>query len=233
MGSSRLPGKTLEPLGDATVLDWVVRRLAFAESVDEVVVATSTRPDDDAIEDHLAGTGVSVVRGDADDVLGRFISALSATDAEIVLRVTADCPFVDPSLVDRAVASLGSLDYVATGVDGRFPRGFDLEAMTRAALVAADSAATEPDEREHVTLHIVRYPTRFAIGPIVAPGWIVSARDIRVTVDEAEDLEVVRAVVAGTGLGPEDLTGEIVVEFLHANPSVRSVNAAVEHRTIS
>lgn len=232
MGSSRLPGKTLESLGSQTVLDWVTLRAASASMVDEVIVATSDRREDDAIAAHLEDGPCLVVRGSAEDVLARFGVALSATDAARIVRITADCPFVDPGLLDHAIASLGDHDYVATGLDGRFPRGFDMEVMTRTALEVALAESTDRVEREHVTPFIVRRPDRFDQAPIEAPPWVQRA-EARLTVDEAADLEAARAVVDSLGRGPLDLAGAEIIDFLDRHPEIKAINASVEHRNVT
>lgn len=232
MGSTRLPGKTLETLGDVTVLDWVVERVGMASLVDEVIVATSTNAEDDRIADYLAGTDTIVVRGSADDVLRRFADALDTTNADRVVRVTADCPFVQPDLIDLGVKTAHGHDYVATGLDGRFPRGFDLEVVTRESLLTAAGEATDPVEREHVTPFIVRRPDRFDCVPLVAPMW-ARHPSIRVTLDEPDDLTMLRAVVGQLGATPSTLTGEVLLAHLLANPHVVEINQHVDHRIVT
>ena len=234
MGSSRLPGKTLEPLGEWTVLDWVVRRAQMAERVSEVIVATSTNPEDDAIEAHLSGSSATVVRGSADDVLARFGLALASTDADRIVRVTADCPLLQPELIDRAIGIADELGvvYVATDLDGRMPRGFDLEVVGREALEVALEEAIRPDEREHVTPFIVRRPGRFPAAPLEAPEW-AQRTDVRLTLDEPDDLRMLRALVSGMEASPESLSGPALFAYLDAHPEVAAINRHVAHRTIT
>lgn len=233
MGSTRLPGKTLEPLGDATVLDWVVERCNESERADLVVVATSTNAEDDAIAEHLDQRGdATVVRGSADDVLARYIAAAAAVDADQLVRVTADCPFVEPELIDVAVEIASEVDYVATGLDGRFPRGLDLEVVRRAALETAHAEAEDPTEREHVTPFIVRRPERFRCAPLPAPPW-ARRPDVRLTLDEPADLVLLATVVAEMGATPASLRTEEVIAFLDQRPEIAAINRHVEHRTVT
>ena len=234
MGSSRLPGKTLERLGDTTVLDWVVARASAAELVDEVLVATSRDALDDPIAERCASIGVACVRGEPLDVLARYEAALSMTSADEIVRVTADCPLVDPGIIDLAVASQreGCHDYVSTSLDGRYPRGLDVEVVDRDVLGLAAPEATDADEREHVTLFVYRRPDRFSCGPVVAPTW-ARRPDLRITVDEAPDLEVVRQVVRALGADPLAFGGGDVVRFLSAHPEIAGINREVHHRHVT
>ncbi len=231
MGSTRLPGKSMATLGDRTVLDWVVERAGSAAGVGGVIVATSTNAEDDAIADHLAGSPVDVVRGDPHDVLARYARALETTDATYIVRVTGDCPFVQPALIDQALRTVEGIDYVATAADGRFPRGFDVEAIHRDALAAADAEATAPAEREHVTPFIVWHPERFASRPLECPPW-ARHPELRLTLDEPADLDLLRAVVHQLRATPATLRGEDVVELLLGRPDLVAINRHVEHNIV-
>ena len=235
MGSTRLPGKTLAPLGDSTVIDWVIDRVSAAALVDDVIIATTTLANDDALAEHLRERGIRCVRGDADDVLSRYMLAARETSASVYVRITADCPFVDPEIIDTAVGAIAAtdgVDYASTSQAGYYPRGLDVEAFRPDALIEADRLASDRDEREHVTLYIYRHPERFAIAAVPGPTW-VRRPDLRFTVDEPEDLDLVRAVVGGLGATPASLITSDVVDFLDRHPEIRELNAAVEHRNIS
>jgi spore coat polysaccharide biosynthesis protein SpsF len=243
MGSSRLPGKSLEPLGDSTVLDWVVDRSRRARSVAGVVVATSTRPEDDAIADHLSGSDVRVVRGSADDVLSRYLDVISALESEakrsaasapnLVVRITADCPFVDPGLIDLAVNTIteANAEYASTSLDGRYPRGLDVEAVRVAALQEAGASAVAEDEREHVTLHIYRNQDRFSCVPVVAPDW-ARRPDLRITLDEPDDLRLLQELTADGSI-TISAPGAEVVDYLSQRPELAAINRDVEHRNVT
>ena len=233
MGSSRLPGKTMEPLGDWRVVDWVVHRVAAADAVRDVIVATTDLPGDDVLVEHLGAQGVEVARGRSDDVLARFVGALVSTDAALVVRVTADCPFLDPGVIDLGAATIvdAHADYVATGLDGRYPRGLDVEVFRREALLRAHRETSDPEEREHVTPYIYRHPEVFRCAPIGAPGW-AARPDLRFTLDEPADLALLRAVVRDLG-SDRLLATRDIVSYLDAHPDVVAMNAGVEHRNIT
>jgi spore coat polysaccharide biosynthesis protein SpsF len=231
MGSTRLPGKSLMALGSHTVIDWVSTRAAMADSIVKVVVATSSDPGDDVLADHLRRRGTTVVRGHPTDVLDRYVTALAEAETDIIVRVTGDCPFVQPELIDQAVDSITGIDYVPTDADGRFPRGFDVEAVRRGALLAAHAEATDPLEREHVTPFIVRRPERFTTIPLACPAW-AQHPELRITVDERPDLELLRRVVRELDASPESLTGRDVIELLLDRPDIAAINANVNHNIV-
>jgi spore coat polysaccharide biosynthesis protein SpsF len=177
-GSTRLPGKVLEDLGGRPVLEWVVRAAQTATQIDTVIVATSTGADDDTVADLAASLGVPVVRGSEDDVLSRFVDALDAHPADAVVRLTADCPLLDPALIDAVAGAWAAaqtrFDYVSTVLVRCLPRGMDVELVTAAALRAVDRVASGHD-RVHVTSLLYAEPTAYRLlGLCVTPccaGW--------------------------------------------------------------
>jgi spore coat polysaccharide biosynthesis protein SpsF len=196
-GSSRLPGKALATIGDKTILEHCLRRLMFA-GVAPVVLATTSRAEDDALQDVARALGVGVCRGDAKDVLGRYISAAQAFDFDVIIRATGDNPCVDIQAPGRLLAILRSqnADYVCE--DG-LPYGAAVEAVTRAALMRAAHEAHHVEDREHVTLYVRRnaHSFRVVLSPAPAP---LHRPDVRVTVDTAADLEHVRQLYARAGV---------------------------------
>jgi len=205
MGSTRLPGKVLEPLAGRPALARIVERLHAAPGVDEVAVLTSELARDEAIAALCRAEGIRCVRGSEFDVLDRFHQAsreLVCARSERIVRVTADCPLVDPEVVGRLLDLAGSQPgeayaSVATGAIGRqagyrrYPDGLDAETFTVGMLDTAWGEATDPYEREHVTPFIWRHPERFGVAVLEAD------RDMgeeRWTIDHPADLELVRAL---------------------------------------
>lgn len=229
LGSTRLPGKVLLPLGDRTVLEWVVRAARGATQVDEVLVATSTQPGDDPLVPAAAALGAHLVRGSEDDVLSRYVDALTEVPCDAVVRLTADCPLLDPVLIDAVVgawrASPGH-DYVSTVLVRSLPRGLDVELATAAALRRVDVTATARD-RVHVTSAIYADPATYRLlGLCVAPP----AADLRVTLDTEEDYAALRALVAE--LGDEPPSWRDVVALLRRRPDIVALNADVEQKPL-
>lgn len=194
MGSTRLPGKVLADLGGRPVLELMLDRLARAH-VDHLVVATSDLPGDDPVADLATRVGVPVVRGSEADVLGRFLVALDRFPADDVVRLTADCPLIDPLVVDAAVGlhRRTGADYTSNSLERTFPDGLDVEVVRAAALRAAAAEATARDEREHVTPFLHRHPERFRLASLETDEWLGHERW---TLDTPADLARLREIVA-------------------------------------
>jgi len=228
-GSTRLPGKVLEDLGGRPVLEWVVRAARAATQVNEVIVATSTTAGDDAVADLAGSMGAPVVRGSEDDVLSRFVATLDAHPADAVVRLTADCPLLDPALIDSvagAWAASPTLDYVSTVLVRSLPRGMDIELVTARALRAVDRMAVGHD-RVHVTSGVYADPTAYRLlGLSVTPP----AHDLRVTLDTAADLVVLRALVALLPDAPPEWRD--VVAILRGRPDLVAINAGVVQKPL-
>lgn len=200
MSSSRLPGKVLEDVGPGTTLELVVRRLARVEEADEVVVATSWEAGDDPVAELAGGLGARVVRGPLEDVLERYRLAAAEVGCDVAVRVTADCPLVEPAVVDRLVRMWrdeSGLDYVWNTREPRtFPDGLDAEVVTRSALETAAAETADPYDREHVTPFVRNRPERF---PQRALRLDPPLRSLKLTLDTAEDLARIREFVARVG----------------------------------
>jgi spore coat polysaccharide biosynthesis protein SpsF len=228
--STRLPGKVLRPLAGRSVLGWVIRAAAAAPGVDGVVVATSTEKDDDPVAEEAARYGALVARGPLDDVLGRFAVATGLFPADAVVRLTADCPLLDPRLIGQLVAqwrAQPSLDYLSTVRVRTLPRGFDAE-LVRAAVLAEQVETAQGTDREHVTSGIYAHPDRYSCaGIVVSPA----ADDLRVTLDTTEDWAVIEGVVAELG----DRVGDWreVVALLRGRPDLVALNAHVEQKKVA
>jgi spore coat polysaccharide biosynthesis protein SpsF len=193
MGSTRLPGKVLMDIGGRSVLDLVVTRLRRAD-IDTIVVATSNAEPDDAIAracDHL---DVACVRGAEDDVLYRFTTAVDQFPADDVVRITADCPLIDPKVVDDALRlhRLEGADYTSNTLVRTYPDGLDVEVVRRSVLDIASSEANRIEEREHVTPFVYRQPHRFAVRQLTG-GQPRLGRE-RWTLDTVDDLARVREI---------------------------------------
>jgi spore coat polysaccharide biosynthesis protein SpsF len=195
MGSSRLPGKVLMPLAGRPVLDHVVTRVLAASRIDDVVVATSILPGDDAIADHCTARGWRCVRGSESDVLGRYAAAVRATDADIVARVTSDCPLFSPRILDDMLRLFdpANMDYMSTNWPERtFPVGLDCEVMRAEALLGFAENAADPYDREHVTPHFYRNPDRFRLA---GHRCALPLAHMRITLDTAKDYDRLVALI--------------------------------------
>lgn len=193
MGSTRLPGKVLADLCGAPLLQRQLERVRRATSLDRVVVATSTDETDLPIAELCESLDVPCFRGDLNNVLARFLGAISEFNPEVVVRITADCPLISPSVIDSIVHSFfdSDCDYLSNTLDPTFPDGVDVEVVRVRALRALARLDTDIHEREHVTLGIYRRPEQFVVRNFTGDP---DLSNLRWTVDSPEDLEFVRWV---------------------------------------
>jgi spore coat polysaccharide biosynthesis protein SpsF len=229
LSSTRLPGKVLRPLGGNTVLSWVIRAATQTAGVDSVILATSSSPEDDAVAEEASRCGAAVVRGPLDDVLARYLLAVRAHPCDAVVRLTADCPLHDPTLIAQVVGlwrADPTLDYVSNVVIRRYPRGFDTELVRRETLEEQDHTATGA-HREHVTSNIYTRPDVYRCGGVVPA---VDNSDLRVTLDTVEDAQLLDAVVATLGEGVS--RWEDVVALLRSRPDLVALNASVAQKAV-
>ncbi|UCE99398.1 MAG: glycosyltransferase family protein [Planctomycetota bacterium] len=229
IGSTRLPGKVLLPLGDRCVLQWVLDRLARAERLDQIVVATSLKADDDAIAECCDRWGIGCFRGSENDLLDRFVSTARAFDADLVVRVNADNPLVDPHYVDELVS-----DTLQSGADyesfqlgtGRHVMltalSFFAETATRQCLERADEVIIDQFEREHVTLGIYKRSSMFKVRFLSVPSFC-NKPYVRFTLDTQADLELLREVFATLGDKAESAEALNVMQLLEEHPQWRNI----------
>lgn len=228
--STRLPGKVLLPLGDETVVGRVLRAVQASGGVDEVVLATSTDPSDDDVEREGARLGVPVVRGPLDDVLSRFLLALDAHPADAIVRITADCPLLDPGVLRTCCdvwRAVPDLDYLSTALVRTLPRGLDVEVVRADALRRAGEVAVDHD-RVHVTSYVYTHPDEHRL---LGLSFVPDGGDLRVTLDTPEDWELVQALVQEYG-GRQPSAAELVT-WLRQHPEVVALNAEVRQKELA
>lgn len=230
MGSERLPGKVLQSIAGPPMLEWVLRRCLLARTADAVVLATTTNPRDDVLADHAGRLGVGVHRGSESDVLARYLGAATQASLDVIVRVTSDCPLIDPTVIDLVVAHFRAQavapDYTSNTWPRSVPTGLDVEVCSRAALARAAALATAPRDREHVTLYLKEHPETFRIAPVAVTD---RGLDGRWTVDEASDLAFVRAVVDALG-GRIDLHWREVLDLVERRPDLVAINSKVRQK---
>ena len=201
MGSTRLPGKMMLPLERSHVLTHDIQRVQEADTIDEVVVATSTKTADDIIARYANRAGATVFRGSEDDVLDRMFSAATEANAETVVRITGDCPLIDWDVIDAVVDRLATenVDYCSNTVERTFPRGLDVEAFSYESFKHIHENAKEPHHREHVTPYYRENDHQFNLASVTSEeifdeAWMQDRTDLRLTLDEADDYELLREV---------------------------------------
>ena len=197
--SARFPGKVLASLAGEPLVIAILKRLAMCKRLDAALLATSTAPEDDELARAVESAGFPVHRGSLDDVLTRVLDAARVAEADVVVRVTGDCPLVDPETLDAMLERFagGDLDYLSNVSPPTFPDGLDLEIMRRSALETAEREARPGHQREHVTPFLRENPQRFRIGNHANPAGDESS--FRWCVDVPRDLETVATLVEATG----------------------------------
>lgn len=233
MGSTRLPGKVMRSLQGRPMIDHVLERLGRVPEVSEVVVATSTRTVDDPLARHLQAAGIRVFRGSETDVLGRYYCAALEVQAQVIVRVTADCPLISPSVTGRVVqaylSAVPPCDYVSNSRQRSYPRGLDIEVFSFRALEKAHREATRPEDREHVTPYIWRQPDVFRLGIEIGE---VDRSNLRLTVDTPEDFGLVRRIYMA--LYPSNPAFDLVdiVELLDQHPDWLALNRHIVQKSV-
>lgn len=223
MGSTRLPGKVLLKVKGIPLLEHEVKRIKRSKTINTIVIATTVNKEDNAIENLARRIGVDCFRGSEKDVLDRYYQcALLYPEFSAIVRVTGDCPLIDPVVIDKAVSLLqkGSFDYVSNVEFGkeRFPNGMDVEVFTRKTLEEVAAKARLASEREHVTLFIRRNKEKFKNMNVGAPA---DFSRFRLTVDYPEDFEVVKFVIEHS---PEDASYLEYVSLLKEHPEIMTKN---------
>lgn len=230
MGSTRLPGKVLKDLGGRSALARVVTRTRRAALLDDVVVATSIRESDDIITDECERLGVAVFRGDEADVLDRYYRAAQKFSAEAIVRITADCPLIDPELIDDTVRAFheARADYVTNSLVITYPRGLDVEVFTPEALDRCWRSAVKSHQRAHVTPYLYENPGRFKIVSLKADR---DYSKYRWTLDTSEDLEMIRSIYMHFG-ERGDVAWREVLSLMQEHPKIAALNANVQQKVL-
>ena len=228
-----MPGKVLADIGGRSMLARVVRRARRAGTIDETRVVTSLAKGDDAVAAEAGRLEVPCFRGSEEDVLDRYLRAAQESRADVVVRVTADCPLIAPEIIDRTVEVLireqPRVDFASNVVKRTFPRGLDVEVCSYPALDRVWRLADNPADRAHVFPYIYRHPADFSIASIAEER--VDRSGMRWTVDTADDLEFIRAVYSRFN-NDDSVAWGSVVELLSKEPALAAINQAVRQKAL-
>lgn len=224
MSSSRLPGKVLMPLAGEPVLWHVVNRIRNCKTIAEIVVATSIDKSDDVIEDWCQVEGVSCYRGSLNDVLDRYYQAALIYSADAVVRITADCPALDPTIVDEVVYNYLAGKYDYYGLTGDFPDGLDCTIFAFPALAKAWGNSTLPSEREHVGPYIEQRPETFKNGGFIK---FTGLSHHRWTLDEPRDYDFLQMVFSRLHQKNKIFLATDVLALLEKEPQLLEINSNI------
>lgn len=231
IGSTRLRSKVLENLAGEPMVACVMNRTSEAKALDDTIVATTTEPADDIIVDLCKERAWSFFRGSEDDVLDRYYRAALAFKADVIVRITSDCPLIDSEIVDLVISEFSTyypeVEYVSNTLVRTFPRGLDVEVMSFEALKKAWQEDHNPAWREHVTPYIYRNPEKFKIRNVVND---IDYSFMRWTVDTVEDLTFVRKIY--DHFQDESFKWKDVIQLLELHPDWTEINRYVQQKMV-
>ncbi|MET3292092.1 UNVERIFIED_CONTAM: spore coat polysaccharide biosynthesis protein SpsF [Brevibacillus sp. OAP136] len=231
MGSTRLPGKVMLTLQDKTMLGHVITRLQRSRCLDEILVATSDLTRDLSIVEEAKRYNVQVFAGSEQNVLERYVQAARAFPTDLIVRITSDCPLIDPGIIDEMVEQFtgeaSAFDYMSNTLMRSFPRGLDVEIFTTQALEAAYLLATHADEREHVTPYLYQHPEQFRLGMYANP---IDYSAYRWTLDTVQDWRFIQEVYRHLYPYNPSFSWKDVLALLAQKPELAKINADVQQK---
>lgn len=232
MTSTRLPGKVLKTVLGKPLLQYQLERLQQVKSADAIVVATTTNAEDDPIVELCKQLKISCYRGSEFDVLSRYAEAAKIYAADAIVRVTSDCPLIDPAVVDQIIQlywqNYPKYDYVSNCLKRSYPRGMDTEVFNAEVLQIAHKESQSTFEREHVTPFIYRQPQRYCLGDLI---YREDQSQHRWTVDTPEDFELVKKILEGLYPQQPEFSLQDCLDLVENHPDWSTINASVAQKT--
>lgn len=238
MGSERLPGKVLISIKGKSVLAHIVERLRHCNRIQDIVVATSVERKDDVIEDECNNINVKCFRGSEEDVLSRYYNAALKNKADLIIRITGDCPVIDYSIIDKMIEKfckldeMKKIDYMSNFdiMKNTFPRGMDVEIIKMETLKIAYEYAEKLSEREHVTPYIYNNPNKFKLMGYTNEGEDLSC--YRLTLDTKEDFKLIEVIYENLYEKDNNFGMNDIINFIKSNPKVLDINKNVIQKTL-
>lgn len=233
MGSTRLPNKVLMDIAGKPMLWHILNRLKYSKLINEIVIATTTKGSDDSIEAFCKKNSVFCFRGNEEDVLERYYQAASMYKAKMIVRITADCPLIDPKIVDLVIERhiKSEADYTSNTIKRTYPRGLDTEIFNYNVLKKAYNQAKAQPEREHVTIYFYRHPEIFKLESVEAQAEFYRP-DIRICVDTQEDLQLVRKIFEEFSDKEGMFLAEDIIDLCSREPQILKINSAVQQKVV-
>lgn len=231
MGSTRLPGKILLKIKDKPVLYYVIERLKLCAELNNIIISTTTSKRDDIIEQFCVKNKIDFFRGSENDVLSRYYYTALKYKADVIVRVTSDCPLIDPDITNNTILNHknNNADYTSNTIIRSFPRGFDVEVFNFNILKKAFFNADKTYQREHVTPYIKENPEIFKLKNIEAIG-LLNRPDIRITLDTKEDFNLINNVISY--FEKIDFTAEEIINYLNKHKELLEINKNIKQKEI-
>lgn len=229
MGSTRLPGKTLLPIAGKPAIQLLIERLKITKKIDEIILATTIKAEDDAIEKFCKENQIICYRGSSDDVLGRVYNAAKQYKTDIVVEVTGDCPLLDPWLIDECIDIFlkSDYDYLSNFLVQSYPPGIDVQIFSLRILEEINRLAKSDKFREHVTLYILKHPEKYRMHNVTAPPELCYP-DWHIELDEQKDYELIKKIYEALYFNNPRFTTMDIINILKANPDWLKINADVK-----
>ena len=233
MGSTRLPGKVMKEILGKPVILWDLDRISQSKLIDEIVVAIPYGEENDVIVDTIKeyNDKIIIARGSEDDVLDRYYQAAVQTNADVVVRITSDCPLIDPVVIDRVIEQFlnNDCDYCSNSLTRTYPRGLDTEVFSFKALEEACNEATKDYEREHVTPYIIENPDKFKLLNVAND---IDLSHLRWTLDTKDDFKFISAVYKNIYPKKQLFLMDDVLELLDREPELIDINNHIEQKQV-
>ncbi|MGE7766859.1 cytidylyltransferase domain-containing protein [Peribacillus sp. NPDC096540] len=235
MGSTRLPGKVMKEVLGKPLLEYQIERVRRSKLINKIVVATTTKETERPIVDLCERLSVAYFRGAEDDVLMRFFEASSKYEAEVVVRLTSDCPLIDPNVIDKVIyeylSKISLYDYVSNTIERTYPRGLDIEVFSMKALEQSYREARGTVYREHVTPYIYHHPDKFKLAFVKHH---IDLSSFRLTVDTEDDLVLIRLLINSLyERNKKYFTLEDIIYLLQDKPEWVLINSHIEQKEVS
>jgi spore coat polysaccharide biosynthesis protein SpsF len=233
MGSTRLPGKVMKKILNKTLLEYQIERVKKCKTIDQIIIATTSRKNDNQIIEFCRKFSVSYYRGSEEDVLARYFEAATFYESDVIVRLTSDCPVLDPQIIDKVVncylQNKNRVDYVSNTLERTYPRGMDTEVMSYEALKNAFLNAKEQRFREHVTAYIYNHPQIFNVLNVEDNR---DQSSYRLTVDTEEDLQLITNIIQSLYLSNPEFKMEDIIHLLKENQEWLKINAHIEQKKV-
>ena len=227
LDSTRLPKKALKEIVGKPMITHLIERIKQSKKLDEIIVATTEDKSDDEVVNVIGKLNIPTFRGSYEDVLDRYFQAAKKYDADVIVRITGDCPLIDPDVVDEIIEYFNNhdFDYVSNTIKPTYPDGLCVEVFSFKALEKAWNQAELLSEREHVTPYITKHPEIFKIKNIENS---VDLSDLRWCVDQQEDLDFVKEVFKSLYNKDYVFHMEEILELLDKNPDLKKINTGIQ-----
>jgi len=224
IGSTRLPGKVLMKLNEDTVLSLLLKQLKHSKFLTEIIIATTTNPEDDVIEKFAISNNIKLFRGDSDNVLDRYYQCAKKFSLTHIVRITADNPLIDPDMIDQAIKKYSTFnyDYLTNSIDRTFPNGTEVEIFSFNALEVAWKNAKKKSEREHVTPYFYNNPNKFKIYHFKQKN---DQSKFRYTIDRKEDYDLVVEILSKIKTRP--IKTSDIIDLLTNTPELLKLNSHI------